>query len=116
MQQRSIAQTHLVKFTLPSLVNNVLGKGCPHEIALLFRKPPPTGLDGLPRAIECGHQDANGTRIKNVVIGKEVTHLRFPSQAYIAPIFFNWRDELPIATSGFRPQRELFLLGHGQGI
>jgi hypothetical protein len=88
MQQRSIAQTHLVKFTLPSLVNNVLGKGCPHEIALLFRKPPPAGLDGLPRAIECGHQDANGTRIKNVVIGKEVTHLRFPSRAYIAPTFF----------------------------
>jgi hypothetical protein len=89
MQQRSIAQTHLVKLTLPSLVNNILGKGCPHEFALLFRKPTPTGLDGLPRAIKCGHQDANGTRIKNVVIGKEVTHLRFPSQAYIAP----WRDE-----------------------
>jgi hypothetical protein len=41
---------------------------------LLFRKLSPAVLDGLPRAIECGHQDTDGARIKDIIIAEEVTH------------------------------------------
>jgi hypothetical protein len=92
VKQCAVAQTHLVKLALPSLFNDVLGKGCPHEFALLFRKMSPAGLDGLPRAIECGHQDTDGARIKDV-IAEEVAHLRSPSRGgYIALYFLSWRD------------------------
>ena len=50
-----------------------LAKGCPHEFALPFRKVRPVGLDGLPCAIECGHQDTDGARIKDV-IAEKVAH------------------------------------------
>jgi hypothetical protein len=40
---------------------------------LLFRKTSHTGSDGLPRAIECGHQDTDGARIKDI-IAEKVAH------------------------------------------
>jgi hypothetical protein len=57
VKQCAVAQTHLVKLAMPSLLNDILGKGCPHEFALLFRKVSSAGFDGLPRAIECGPPD-----------------------------------------------------------
>jgi hypothetical protein len=37
---------------VPSLVNDVLCKGRPHEFDLLIGKLNPTGLDGLPSGIK----------------------------------------------------------------
>jgi|SRR6516225_7617105 len=77
VKQGAVAQTTLVKLAVPSLFNNVLCKCCPHEFDLLVRKPSPAGLDGLPSAIECGNQSANGVRIKYArvyMIVEEVAH------------------------------------------
>jgi hypothetical protein len=62
--QGAVTQTALVKLAVPSLLNYILCKVCPHEFDLLIRKSSPARLDGLPSAIECGNQDANGLRIK----------------------------------------------------
>jgi hypothetical protein len=64
VKQGAIAQTALVKLALPSLFNDVLCKQFPCKLALLIRKFGPAGNDGLPSAIECGHQSANGVRSK----------------------------------------------------
>ena len=77
MKQRAVAEPALVKLAVPSLFNNVLCKYCPHEFDLLVRRVSAAGLDGLPSAIECGYQDANGVRIKYArvyMIVEEVAH------------------------------------------
>src|SRR5262249_8185164 len=77
MKQGAVAEPALVKLAVSSLFNNVLCKCCPHEFDLLIRRVSPAGLDGLPSAIECGNQDANGVRIKYArvyMILEEVAH------------------------------------------
>jgi hypothetical protein len=64
VKQGAVTQTALVKLALPSLFNDVLCKQFPREFALLTRKLGPSGNDGLPSAIECGNQGANGVRSK----------------------------------------------------
>jgi hypothetical protein len=86
VKQRAVAQTALVKLAIPSLFNYVPCKGLPHEFGLLIRKFSPTGLNGLPSAIECGKQDANGVRIKYArfyVIVEELQHLLTPPSGNI---------------------------------
>jgi hypothetical protein len=67
VKQGAVAQTALVKLAVPSLLNDVLCKYCPHELDLLIRKLSPAGIDGLPSAIERGNQGADGVRIKYAV-------------------------------------------------
>ncbi|HKQ85649.1 MAG TPA: hypothetical protein VJS43_02655 [Candidatus Acidoferrales bacterium] len=86
MKQRAVAQTAFVKLAVPSMFNYVPCKGFPHEFGLLIRKFSPTGLNGLPSAIECGKQDANGVRIKYArfyVIVEELEHLLTPPSGNI---------------------------------
>jgi len=64
VKQGAVAQTALVKLAVSSLLNYVLCKVFPHEFDLLIRKFSPARLDGLPSAIECRSQGANGVRIK----------------------------------------------------
>ena len=77
MKQGAVAQTALVKLALASLFNDVLRKQLPRKLALLTRKPGPAGNDGLPSAIECGNQGANGVRSKYAgiyMIVEELAH------------------------------------------
>ena len=75
MKQGAIAQTAVVTLAVPSLVNDVFCKRCPHEFDLLIRNVNPTGLDGLPSGIKRSNEDVHGVRIKDaglyviVVIG-----------------------------------------------
>jgi hypothetical protein len=64
VKQGAVTQTALVKLAVPSLLNYVLCKVFTHEFGLLIRKFSPASLDGLPSAIECGKQGANGVTIK----------------------------------------------------
>jgi hypothetical protein len=64
VKQGAVTQTALVKLAVSSLLNYVLCKVFSHEFGLLIRKFSPTRLDGLPSAIECRNQGANGVRIK----------------------------------------------------
>jgi hypothetical protein len=64
VKQSAVTQAALVKLAVLSLLNYVLCKVFTHEFGLLIRKFSPARLDGLPSAIECGNQDANGVRIK----------------------------------------------------
>jgi hypothetical protein len=64
VKQGAVTQTALVKLPMSSLLNYVLCKVFPHEFNLLIRKFSPARLDGLPSAIECRNQDADGVRIE----------------------------------------------------
>jgi hypothetical protein len=96
VKQGAVAQTALVKLAVPSLFNDVLCKHCPHEFDLLMRKVgPPAGLDGLPSAIECGNQSANGVRIKYAgvyMIVEEVAHASLRVGEAILTLFLRFGE------------------------
>jgi len=98
VKQGAVAQTTLVKLAVPSLFNNVLCKYCPHEFDLLVRKLSPAGLDGLPSAIECGNQSANGVRIKYArvyMIVDEVAHAHLRVGEAMLSLFLRFGECLP---------------------
>jgi hypothetical protein len=77
VKQGAVAQTARVKLASASLFNDVLCEYFPRKLALLTRKLGPAGNDGLPSAIECGNQGANGVRSKCArvyMIVEEVAH------------------------------------------
>ena len=109
MKEGAVAQTAFVKLTLPSLFNDVFRKQFPRKLGLLSRKPGAAGNDGLPSAIECGNQGANGVRSKYAgvyMIVEEVAPL--PSrmiESYILPLFELWRVARARPLKGHTPTR-----------
>jgi hypothetical protein len=100
VKQGAVAQTAVVTLAVPSLVNDVLCKRCPHEFDLLIRKVNPAGLDGLPSGIKRSNEDLHGVRIKDAglyVSVEEVAHFA-PSQVgeVIVLLFLGFGDSLSL--------------------
>src|SRR5262249_26044007 len=77
----------------------------PRKLPLLSRKPGPAGNDGLPSAIECGNQGANGVRSKYArvyMIVEEVAHFTPVSGVGDAMVLWFWRFGECLFKSGQR--------------